>query len=326
MKKIITLFLILSLLLCMSATAFAEASDDGSEVPIAMVEGTPELSPELSPEPTPTVAPETSAKPAEEATVQESPQQEETEEEQPVEEEEPAGKEPMQEESTQEEPAGEDSAENVLPMEDEQPIGDLPMVTATSATYNVKIEWSGMSFTYHEADKGKWNPQLDTPAYEGGTDKGYWTSSEESVDYGIITITNSSDVNSEALSVNITFSKGQTFNGKTMRMKFSESSSTVKDTNAYGLYDITVSSPTSLDAPVVKKFYVYPNKGTNVTAEDFQSAGGTLGTITITISAEITESPQNPDGPEIFDNESVDTGDLGAAEVDPSSSEQPRIE
>lgn len=312
MKKIIVLLLTLSLLLCMSTTAFAAEGDDGGNEPITTVGDAPETSVESSTEsetdPTEdtneaeTFAPveqsddlETSDPAAESGTPETTePTDESTAPEGDV----STGSSEVSQESAGNEADGDTQpASNAGPVSDDEILSDPP--PASNSTYNVTVSWTGMEFTFHEGTKGTWNPNADPPAWESPTDS-YWTSNGEN-SCGTITITNKTVGEENSLTVNIKFTKDSAFGSKTVRMRLSEDSSAVQNSTTYSMSDIVVAAPTSSGSTVEKKIYVFPAKGKDVGAADFIAASNKLGTITVTIVPEELEDPMLPSGPEVFD-------------------------
>lgn len=320
MKKIIALLLTLSLLLCMNATVFAAEDDVSENEPVSTVEDSSETAVESTTE--------------EESDPADKPVMPETTD--PVEKSEiPESTEPAEgavgtesnaatEESEDSQISEGDDANDVLPIDDAEP-DDVSLMAVNDTTYSVTVSWVGLSFTYHAPSKGTWNPNASPPQYEGGSEKGTWTSSDDSKSYGTITITNNSSVGSDNLEVYFSFDKDVAFGNKTVRMRFADSENTVSSSKTYS-HIISVEAPTQDKFPTTGKVYVVPAIGDNVGAANFENASNKLGTITIRIVLEDLNDPPAVEGPGIFDDESVGDSDLGVAEVDPPSSEQPGIE
>ncbi len=98
---------------------------------------------------------------------------------------------------------------------DSSPVtGTYEAGASAETVYSVDIAWEGLSFTYHGADEGTWDP--DTHQYEGSTEAGW----EEGK--GTISITNHSntDVNASA-----SYEAAEGF--ETTNMEFSENDLTV---------------------------------------------------------------------------------------------------
>ena len=324
MKKIIVLLLTLSLLICTNAIVYATEGDDGSNEPIATVEDTSETAVESytkeEADPTDDTNEADKSVPTEESAEMETSapveQSDDSETSDPAAESEmPEATEPTDESNASEgdvstgssevsqEPVGNEADGDMQPASNGEPItngeilGDSPL--SVNSTYNVTVSWTGMEFTFHEGSKGTWNPNADPPAWESPTDS-YWTSNGEG-DCGTITITNKTVGEENSLTVNISFTKDPAFGSKTVRMRFSESSSAVKNSKTYSMSDIVVTAPTLPDSSVEKKIYVFPAKGKDVGDAEFTAASNKLGTITVTIVPEELEDPMLPSGPEIFD-------------------------
>lgn len=317
MKKIIVLLLTLSLLICTNAIVYATEGDDSGSEPIATVEDTSETAVEsyteeeadLTEEPSesettaPTEEPSESEAtvPTEESAVPETSNS-------AAESVTPETTEPKDESvapevdvstvssETSEESVGNKAEGNMQPASNAKPVsngeilGDSPV--ARNATYNIKIEWKGLAFTYHEPQKGNWNPETGT--YDAGENGGYWTSSDENnSNCGTITVTNNNgtvDIGSE-FKVKFAFEKNSSFN--LMKMRFSTDLSSVKNsTNASGELSFLEEN-----APNSQSIYIYPYYDeTEMTAEVFEKAQNRLGTIKITIEA--FEAGGNPTYPE----------------------------
>lgn len=327
MKKIIALFLALSLLVCMSSNAFAETGDD--EAPATVVETTPE--------PASAVEPAASVEPMQESTMPEQHDQEEPVEptspqEESVEpippQEEPAESASPQEEpenSTQENSAEAQPSEITTPIEGDdpgKPAGDQP--APINETYNVTISWSGMSFTYKAPSKGTWDPKAGTPeqvpTYVGGNEKAIWESSDNN-GYGTFTIVNN---HTDQITVTFTFQADSSLGSNNVGMRFYDGTS--PSASAFDSIKPVSSKEVTVETSETKKLYVLPTLRASVSANSFTNPESiTFGTMTITVSPdEWTDPPA--EGPEIFDDEPVDTDDLGVAEVDPSIPEEPGME
>ena len=306
MKKIIVLLLTLSLLLCMSATAFAAEGDDGGNEPITTVGDAPETSVESSTEteadPTEdtneaeTSAPveqsddlETSDPAAESGTLETTePTDESTGPEGDVS---TGSSEVSQETVDNEADVDTQPASNGEPITNGEILGDSPM--PANSTFNVTIEWSGMCFTYHEKPLGEWNPNLNPPRYDDSEATPYWTSSDSvHPSCGTITVKLTEEIEPTDL-VTVDFKFNRTF-GKYVAMYFSDNPENVKQGSTLGKTLEFVYG--SLKEQSV---YVIPGSGT-LTSADFSGVDAepvSLGNITVTITVSGLYDPENPEEP-----------------------------
>lgn len=179
------------------------------------------------------------------------------------------------------------STDNIEPNESEGLSAVSPMAVEAD-TYSVTISWVGLSFTYNAAPKGKWDPE--SLSYGPSTGSPTWTSSDGEKGYGTFTV--KCDKAESDLTVSFSYKSTATFG---TRMKFSDttefSDSTINAKNVEFL---------STEANVEKKLYVVPEVNTiAATAEAFAASQNKLGTITITIQASSWGDPASPEEPEI---------------------------
>ena len=308
MKKIIVLLLTLSLLLCMNAIAFAAEGDDGGNEPITTVGDAPETSVESSIEseadPTEdTNEAETSA-PAEQSDESEtsdpaaesgtSETTESTDESTA-----PEGDASIGDSEASQEPTGNEAEGDMQPANNAEPVSNGEMLSdpspASNATYNVTVEWTGLSFTYHEPEKGTWNPTTKT--YDGGG-AGYWTASDGNA-YGTIKVTSKQEMDfSNMFDVKFSFKKNADFT-PFLAMRFSDDPDSVK-TSMKATGNLRFTTETGQNPQSIYLYPYYDEKDMN--AEVFANANNTLGTITITIEAfSGSGDPGYSELPEIFD-------------------------
>lgn len=314
MKKIIALLLALSLLLCMSATAFAAEGDNGSSDPATAVESVSETGVESTIEEGNVPA----EKPAETETTDPAEKSIEAEISDPAAESgTPETTEPTDESTASEgdasigdseaseEPADNEADSNMQPASNAEPVSDDEMLSdpppASNATYSVTITWKGLVFTYHEASKGTWNPSHEGgPAWENPTEAG-WTSSDSSNnDCGTFTIKNDS---SKALKVTFTFEAESQFSAN-VGLKIAETEETLKSDNVTVLTGGDNFQIRQIGTSETKTLYVLPAiRPEMFTNEAFTGAdkvnGVKLGTITIKLASAWFD-PESPQGPEIF--------------------------
>lgn len=129
---------------------------------------------------------------------------------------------------------------------------------ASGTVYSVNITWTSMSFTYNAAGQGTWNPE--THAYDGSTEAG-WAASNES-----ITVTNHSNA-----AVKATASYKADSGYESAGMSFGNNEATVA--TAVGTQVTSAPSATITVTP------------TGTLPES--ANGGKIGTITVTISADV---------------------------------------
>ena len=273
MKKIISLLLTMSLLLCMDSSVIA--TEDGGDQSETSVSDSFD-----------TVLTSSSSEEEEQSVEQQisdsvgEPEMSETTESSEV---------SQKPESTEANDGMEPASNGELSMENEIP-GDSP-VPMSGETYDLTISWSGMDFTYKPATQGEWNPE--SLSYGESDGKPTWTSSNGS-DYGTFTV-KCNDTNSD-ITVMFKFTKNTAFT-PTAKMKFSTDtgfSRPQKDT-CYLEFG-------SDDTGTSQSLYVQPEVNTKTTtAESFEAAGNKLGDITITVEVTEMGNPTRPSGPEIFD-------------------------
>lgn len=305
MKKIIVLLLTLSLLLCMNAIVFAAEGDDGGNEPITMVGDAPETSVEPATEaetdPTEDTKEAETFAPAEQSDESETsnpaaesgtPEVTEPSDESTA----PEGDVSIGDSETSEEPTDNEANSNMQPASNAEPVSDEEMLSdpppASNATYNVTVQWTGLYFTYHQPDKGTWNPSNKT--YENGG-KGYWTTSADE-NYGTITvISNEAITVTNMFDVKLIFTQDSSFT-PFLDMRFSTDSANVNTSDDH-VGEMTLHF--NRNSGTTQNVYVYPYYAENqMTAEAFERAENKLGTITITLTAFTAGGdPTSPEAP-----------------------------
>ena len=144
----------------------------------------------------------------------------------------------------------------------------------TGTSYHVALSWSGLSFTYHEEQRGEWNWELHS---YGSTQPAKWTSGEDGA-CGYITVANHSDA---GVTVTITADMTMQDHG-TLNMGFA-TNQTMTSGLSINKKTVTLESAESFDPGEAdsRTIFVLPRPG------EFTDFGESveLGTITITVTA-----------------------------------------
>lgn len=169
--------------------------------------------------------------------------------------------------------------DNGSPIEDLNPVvmpilGTFSMSGGSGNSYHVVLSWEGLSFTYHEEQRGEWD--WKTHKY-GSTTPAKWTSGENGVS-GSITVTNHSDT---GVTVTITADMTMQDHGQ-LKMGFANNQ-TMTSGLSINKKTVTLESaeyfdPGEADSSTV---YVLPRPG------EFSDFGKDvqLGTITVSVAA-----------------------------------------
>lgn len=191
-----------------------------------------------------------------------------------------------------------DSQEILDTSVDGEPMDEGVMPIADS--YSVNISWTGMVFTYTAASNGRWDPNPNVFAYVDKGQKGTWQSSDGK-GYGTFTVKINHEM-TETIRVSFQFVKNSTDEDAfvpALRMKFSKSTSmspVTFDTGELYFY--------STDQSKEQKLYAVPSI-LSVTPDDFGGEGKQkkLGTVTISIAVVDDSEWQDPipEQPEIGD-------------------------
>ena len=333
MKKIIALLLTLSLLLCTNAIVLAAEGDDSGNEPLTMVENVSETGVEPTTEtddradPTDEPAETEATEPTEESDETEtnvsSGDSETSDTTEPAEESTvPEDTAPAEDSETSQEPTDTVSDGDTKPADGEEITQDgdaeIDSPMAVADTYNIKIEWTGLVFTYHEATRGRWDPNNEGGPAWVEPQPAHWTSSDPSNnDCGTLTITNNVD-ELKSVKATIKFAPESQWGEYKVGLIMSETESEVTTTdpdNSNIYWSSSKSKPVQIQKGEAKKVYVRPGVSTdtlsNATFKGMQESSPTLfGNITITINPDIND-------PEY--SEQPGTGD-------PASPEQPGME
>ncbi len=155
--------------------------------------------------------------------------------------------------------------------------GSFQTIAGGDPVYQVRLEWSGLEFTYHPRSNGTWDP--DDLAYIGGNAAAKWTSGEDAAS-GSIKITNHSNAD---IAYKIEASMESATVGGSVRMRWSASSDmsgAASVSPSAGLTGRLLAAETGFD-PDSATFYFLPN-GTPTT--DF-GTDVSIGSITVSVSA-----------------------------------------
>lgn len=320
MKKIIALLLTLSLLLCMNAIAFAAEGDDGGNEPITTVGDAPETSVESSTEseadPTEDTNEAEIFAPAEQSDESETsdPAAESgtSETTEPTDESNaPEGDASIGDSEASQEPTGNEAEGNMQPANNAEPVSDGEMLDepapVDNEVHNIKIEWKGLVFTYHEATRGRWDPNNEGGPAWVDPQPAHWTSSDPTNnDCGTLTIT--SQAEADTVKVSIKFTPDTQWGAYKVGLAISEVESKVTTDQpdndslywtASQTFDKTVSKGQT------ETVYVRPGVSTDTLSNATFTAASDgspvlFGNITVSVTVDFND-PEYPQGPEIFD-------------------------
>lgn len=298
MKKFITFLLVLSLVVCMGSTAFAKGGEteatetvgEASDTEVIPAESeNPESTDVLGfTEPSETI-PEDSGNVIDQPSVQtdntETTETDVTSGDVSTDESQTTVKQEDSGTSEAISPESSIAAEQPQANSDDVPVADTPMVI--DETYQVKISWIGMSFTFYE-EQNNWS----TDTLTNTKTDAHWESTNTQDGCGKFTVENKS---SGSINVDFSFTvDGSLEEAGTLLMRFStKGADDVKKST-----DFDTLSLKGVTTGQTGYMYVIPAIGDDFDKTKLQSGGSVkLGTITFTVKPQNITDPTSPEEP-----------------------------